>query len=146
LVHIFVGSSRKEYILSKQILCTWSAFFSAAFSGTFAEASTSSLSLPDDDPEIFTFFTYWLMDRRYDLVCHLDSNQFISLYIFADKIKCDKLKNFTMDRIQDRLHESGSFLTIRQMAHIFENAASATVSPLRIFCAASMSHAIMTQQ
>ncbi|KAL8943397.1 MAG: hypothetical protein Q9216_001106 [Gyalolechia sp. 2 TL-2023] len=60
IVTIYVGSEARAFKIHKPLLCRYSAFFKAAFTDCFAEASTSSVSLSSHDPEVFRTFVCWL--------------------------------------------------------------------------------------
>lgn len=69
-VTILVGTERAKYILPRRLLCENSAFFAAAFLGTFSEANLQSIDLPDADPESFTTIVIDLITDNFRVQVH----------------------------------------------------------------------------
>jgi len=148
IVHIFVGSDKKQFTIHKRLLCTHSNFFEKAFNGGFKEATEDKMDLPDDDPLIFNALVEWLYShkrhRTIKNTSYLEGvDSLINLYIFGEKIGCNGLKNASMDELQDWLDNGDiSLLKLSQISQIFENTLS-TTDPIRRFCAAIISFDIM---
>lgn len=61
IVHIVVGKSESQsWYLSKELLSRFSDFFKLALAGDFQEATTNSIHLKEDDPEIFAMFVSFI--------------------------------------------------------------------------------------
>ncbi|KAI9766381.1 MAG: hypothetical protein M1835_007209, partial [Candelina submexicana] len=64
-VTITVGPTA-HWTLPLPLLTTLSPFFAAAFQANhFRESQTHTISLPDDDPEIFELFVQWLFTSTF---------------------------------------------------------------------------------
>ena len=81
-----------------------STFFKAAFSGSFKEASSDVVLLPDDDPEVFDIVHIWLhiglltqSVNGQDIEC--TSRQLIDVFIFGDKYGMPELQNAAINCI-----------------------------------------------
>lgn len=59
LVVVLVGAEQERFELHQSILCASSDFFKAALNGNFLEAA-GTLTLPEQKPDIFRYFIYWL--------------------------------------------------------------------------------------
>lgn len=62
MVTVLVGPNLEPFHIHKALACQ-NRFFSAAYCGNFTEAN-GTLSLPDQDPSIFRWFSYWLYTDR----------------------------------------------------------------------------------
>jgi len=141
MIKIYVGAEKQQYSIHKKLICSVSPFFDRAFNGPFVEATPSSIHLDEDSPEIFSsFFEYLYTDH---FINRGNVQQLIDLYIFADKCQVEKLKNVTMDKIQDTLRHHKEAIPIDAMLHIFENTFDSSTAPLRSFCAALLSNCIL---
>ena len=71
---------------------------------------------------------------------HSSVDVLVDLYIFADAIYCNGLRNCVMDRLQDVLYlDSSQVLDEPNQAliqKIFDNTTSTSSAPIRFFCAA----------
>lgn len=147
VVHIFVGPEPKEYCIHKDLICSSSRYFDKVFHGPFAEGVSSELHLEDESSETFSAFKEFLYTE--DCATSVDdfsTSQLIDLYIFADKIQNDALKNMTMDYIQDNLKLTKKVLGIGEIRRIFSNTANSTTAPLRKFCGALIAYQILCQK
>lgn len=57
---MIVGPTKYTFKIHKGLVCRYSAFFRAALTDGFPEATAFSVSLPAQDPEIFKSFVRWL--------------------------------------------------------------------------------------
>jgi hypothetical protein len=78
------------------------------FNGGFAEATTNSAEMPDDDPDIFDSFIEWLYRGVLDTTDKLTANheggpmwKRIKLYCLAEKYCIDTLSDAAIDTIID---------------------------------------------
>ena len=108
-VTILVGAQSEEFVIHKNLLDDKSDFFAHIFQGNGAEASTGRLSLPNDDPRIFSIFLDYLYRGQI-----LDTGKpstaaarlahartMVSTYILAEKLCINDLMNMTIDRLRD---------------------------------------------
>ncbi|OKL60932.1 hypothetical protein UA08_03624 [Talaromyces atroroseus] len=63
---IRVKGSVREFHVHRAVICPQSEIFEAACRGRFIEASTNSMTLTDDDPEIVQYMIKYLYTHRYD--------------------------------------------------------------------------------
>lgn len=84
-IEITVGPKDEEvtWILPKELLTHDSDFFKAAFNGTFAEAKSRSISMPEDNPKAFRLFVQWLYFRDITLY---DVSEWLEAWILGDKL------------------------------------------------------------
>ncbi|THV48588.1 hypothetical protein BGAL_0239g00100 [Botrytis galanthina] len=131
LVTITIGKEKQKFTLHKRLLCESVEYFRAAFSG-FRESQSSSMDMPEDNPEAFELFIHWLYRGEVRSATKLtDVDQFLQLYIFAEKLCLNELANKTMDAIQaisDDLDESPQ-CSLEQLDGVWRNTSSE--SPLR---------------
>ena len=97
-MYVAVGPNQQRFGVFKARISRFSTFFKAAFSGSFKEASSDVVLLPDDDPEIFDIVQVWLnVDWLTQFVNgkHIDctSRQLIDVFIFGDKYGMPELRN-----------------------------------------------------
>ncbi|KAL9612386.1 MAG: hypothetical protein Q9167_003026 [Letrouitia subvulpina] len=61
IVHVVVGSPESQFwYLPKKLLSYFSDFFKSALDGHFQEATSNSIHLKEDDPEIFAMFVSFI--------------------------------------------------------------------------------------
>ncbi|KAI9871210.1 MAG: hypothetical protein M1830_003196, partial [Pleopsidium flavum] len=60
VVKVLVGSEEKGFDLHRELLCSTSKFFAAAFGGRFREAEVGVIKLPEQKVETFEYFVHWL--------------------------------------------------------------------------------------
>lgn len=100
---IHVGPNRIHKFVHKELLCSVSPIFAAAFNPAygFLEAGTSAFSLPEERVDIFEHFVQWLYTQTLDheeiQTHHPAFFRLVRLYVFADKIQASKLKNAIVD-------------------------------------------------
>lgn len=133
LVTITIGKEKQKFTLHKRLLCESVEYFRAAFSaGGFRESQNSSMDMPEDNPEAFELFIHWLYRGEVRRATKLtDIDQFLQLYIFAEKLCLNELANNTMDAIQmisDDLNEFPQ-CSLEQLDGVWRNTSS--TSPLR---------------
>ncbi|KAI9645422.1 hypothetical protein NHQ30_006161 [Ciborinia camelliae] len=92
----------------------------------------------DSTPEMFEIFVMWLYTRRFIKLPTIKVA--VELWIFADKISCQKLQNFTMDFIQDFYQSTPEWMTADELEYTFEatNNGGSEIPPLETFCAAQL--------
>ena len=85
--------------LPKALLTHQSPFFAAALNGSFAEAKSNSLTMPDDDPNVFRRWVQWLFVGRitYEIVRVGDiNNVLVKAWILGDKLGCHVFQDVVM--------------------------------------------------
>ena len=101
VVAVYVGYDKRPFQIHKQLLCSKSTYFKAAFEGSFKEASEKKLHLLDEDPNIFQFYAIWIYNPHLEIRGNTDKvfdvNLCCRLYILADKLGSQNLQNTVMD-------------------------------------------------
>jgi len=132
---VLVGPNKKEFIAHKDILCKQSPFFKAALDSKWIEGETKRVSLPEDDPSIFSGFLQWAYTRK---IIHSASqtdkgtaeeiyHEFAKLYVLADKLGVVALKNRVIDEISQLEQATGlGFPSIRYQ-YVYENTAQGSL-------------------
>ena len=80
------GISSKRWTLPKELLTHHSPFFAAALNGSFSEATSSELNLPEDDPKAFSSFVRWMYSGKVDP--DPDAIQLAQAWVLGDKLGC----------------------------------------------------------
>ncbi|KAL9639760.1 MAG: hypothetical protein Q9164_000731 [Protoblastenia rupestris] len=109
-VYLTIGSTSntRTFGIHKGLLCQNSAYFTAAFSGHFTEASTGQIALPEENPEVFDIIYTWLYTGK--LTHPTSTNKdapcvaahFVNLFIFGDKYTMPRLCNEAINGIIHR--------------------------------------------
>jgi hypothetical protein len=60
VARIEVGPDREPFTIHVELLCFRSPFFRKALKGSFQEAQTRVMPMPDDDVDAFSRFELWL--------------------------------------------------------------------------------------
>lgn len=76
LVTIYIGTARKKFEFPQRLLCFHSGFFNLALNGEFREATELTVSLPEDEPELFEIIVSWM--DSYEKLAIVDKHQAIS--------------------------------------------------------------------
>ena len=104
------GIQAKTWHLPEKLLIKASPFFAAALNGSFAEATSRSVNLPEDDIDAFGFFVQWLYvgEITADSCIHTGADDdddyhpsdtlqtFVQAWILGDKLKCPNFKDHAM--------------------------------------------------
>ncbi len=144
MIDIHVGPKRKLFRLHKTLLCHDSTYFDNAFNGSFKESKEEDMYLPEDCAETFDLFVSWLYRR--DLGCIPKSlgtteatnriYRFRRLYVLADKLCINTLKNIALDYLQ-RLYLTANLVPGSDNAYDSYKSTLAG-SPLRRFTAQAL--------
>lgn len=108
-----VGATKTQFNVHKRQLCDASSFFRAAFDGKFRERA-GSMELLDEKEKVFEIFVQWVYQRKLDVSwpkeieeCMVMHQQYIQLYILADKYNIDSLMNQTMSALFNIVKHKG---------------------------------------
>ncbi|KAL8893906.1 MAG: hypothetical protein Q9192_004808 [Flavoplaca navasiana] len=145
MVQLKVGAEEKTFYVHKGLICESSPFFRAAFTGGFKENS-GSITLEEDDPDIFGHIVQWLYRGKLDTLSKVEVDtgsdywmKLFQLYVLADKYGIRLPKNAVMGLLlqtHDRRKNSKETETHRPpeqncITYVYENTASG--SQLRRF-------------
>ncbi|KAF3941880.1 hypothetical protein ABW19_dt0201356 [Dactylella cylindrospora] len=105
---LLVGPTETRYHAHRHILSVQSPFFKAAFGGTFKEAETKELKLPDFDPKTFVHVLKSLYNGPFKLPKGLtqpdDRKTVEAILSAADYLQLDKLKQDISREVEIHLH------------------------------------------
>ncbi|KAJ9646465.1 hypothetical protein H2199_002514 [Coniosporium tulheliwenetii] len=133
LVRIKVGGgdNPKEFRAHRGVLTHSSSYFKAALSGHFKEGKDGEIDLPDDDPNVFEAFYYWLFTRQlwdpntiaiakagsvpltFDLLC--------KIFVFGDARGIPGLRNAAVDAILYKSGEQWIIMPTAIINYVYEN-------------------------
>ena len=60
MVTIRVGDEKYPFLIHKEVICHYSDYFHAMFKGSFSEAETGVVDLPEDEVAVFKMFECWI--------------------------------------------------------------------------------------
>ncbi|KAG7004696.1 hypothetical protein G7Y79_00024g056460 [Physcia stellaris] len=134
MVQIEVGPTKTVFQLHKGLLCNVAAYFRAALEGAFIEAQQQKIEMPDEDPEIFKRFQYWLytgslLDDTIPGGDILMPSVLADIFIFAEARGIPSLQNAAIDALIDQRYLSPPRLPHRCLHRIYDN--TPEDSPLR---------------
>ena len=132
-VTIVIGADKIAFIIHQDILYEASPFFKAGFESKFREGTARSMDLPEEDRDIFEYFTHWLYYQHSDpltLAGYADNKDAyiintVHLYTLADRYGVVKLKNNLCKNLC-KISTSNSDRPLPQAAldHIYNNTTS----------------------
>lgn len=144
MVTVYVGPRRKGFIVHKNIICEASKYFAMAFRGNIRKDHNGSIDLQDETPGAFALFVDYLYRSE---VPKGHSQTYIDnlydLYIFAERICLNELRNMAMDQILDASLKYKQMTTIAQTTKVYRN--TSTFSKLREFCTICMACAAVSK-
>jgi hypothetical protein len=147
VVKLIVGQEQRVFELDQQLICTYCPFFSNAFSGSFLEAQTKTLTFPDDTPERFQELTKWLAGEQ--VPNSEQSWKALSvMWLFADKYHIDHLQNAVVDSLYQKFaaRVEGINISFETLDFVAENTSQTPNSPLRRIFAEMLTNGISLQQ
>ncbi|KAI9675667.1 MAG: hypothetical protein M1817_001034 [Caeruleum heppii] len=135
VVDVFVGVTKRHWILHRKLLCHHTSFFQKAFEGAFKEAGLGKLDLPDEDEkafELFTMFIYGGSIGSLPLESTKDefrefATTYFELWVLADKLGMNKMKNSAMDKYRASLRRVAGVLSPEDVKLIYRKTASDSI-------------------
>lgn len=121
MVEVVIGQPSRTFTLYKTLLSQRSPFFQAAFNGPQMEAARDfipfeedgkalillqqgnkrSIALPEENPEAFGIFVFWLYKDQLPLLCDGNIATVIDFYVLTDKLQLPpQLKLQALDSIK----------------------------------------------
>ncbi|KAL8765933.1 MAG: hypothetical protein Q9209_007130 [Squamulea sp. 1 TL-2023] len=104
IVTIFVGAAETPFSIHQGLLMSKSAFFNAALTGSWKEATESKIRLIDDDPEIFSSYVLWIYNQDWNTSRNGEELSFDAccrLYVLANKLESEALQNSVIDQLRE---------------------------------------------
>ena len=97
-MHVGSGDAKKVWHLPGKLLKSNSTFFTAALDGGFAEGISKSITLVEEDPEIFQWFVVWLYGG-FDPILEIyyeTPDFFVPLWALGDRLGCPLIQDDVM--------------------------------------------------
>lgn len=107
-VDIFIGTepARQKFTVHKDLCCYHSPFFNAAFTGSFLEGETQSMTLEDVHPIVFGLLVYWIYTET--VAIHKTGEKqwklLVDLWLLAQRCLIPKLQNDVMIKLYTRVN------------------------------------------
>ncbi|KIW22067.1 uncharacterized protein PV07_12530 [Cladophialophora immunda] len=94
-VKLLVGGDKSSFLVHRPLLEISAPFFTSALESQFKEGNEQLITFPEDDPATVLCFVQWVYYKSYNLPDSGDERFILlaKLYIFADKVLSDPLKN-----------------------------------------------------
>ncbi|KAI9721379.1 MAG: hypothetical protein M1828_005128 [Chrysothrix sp. TS-e1954] len=135
---ILLGPSESPRLVPRELLTAVSPFFQAALNGTFAEGLSQELRLPEDRPDVFDYFLYWLYTRRLDheavdAVEPIKPAYFwlLHLYCLVDKLGVEACKNAIIEKVVGLAEATNSVPTPTDTWIVWETFGNLKGNPMR---------------
>ena len=134
------GCGTRIWHLPRKLLVNASPFFAAALNGSFSEATSRKITLPETGPEIFALFVRWLhvgeigrisFAPEDDWVDRLNASTkaFVQACILGDKLGCSIFRDLAMLELIE--HQSKEVMREEEIRYVFDH--STQSSKLRQF-------------
>ncbi|KAL2045017.1 hypothetical protein N7G274_002792 [Stereocaulon virgatum] len=96
-VKVIVGTeTQKTWSLPKKLLAHVSPFFDAALNGSWVEATSNDISLPEDNPAAFETFVQWIYSGKLVTGSMDDIPRYIRAWTLGDKLRCPAFQDCAM--------------------------------------------------
>jgi hypothetical protein len=118
-VTIFVGDSKTEYTVHKQILIEVCPFFTKCFGLGMAESATNKVNLPEEEAEIFDHFVEWVYYKTVPTATHSTAHDLIRAYVMADKFGMPIWQNRLMDNLM--MYWRKGFVKVSEVSWILDH-------------------------
>lgn len=105
----------KTWRLPAKLITSRSSFFAAALRGGWAEASSKSVDLPEEDPRDFGYWVMWLYTGKLSLEYMFPSSYheshapYIAAWILGEKLGCHEFQDTAMLYFMRKLTEEEFF-------------------------------------
>ena len=96
-VKVIVGTeTQKTWSLPKKLLAHVSPFFDAALKGSWVEATSNNITLPEDNPVVFETFVHWIYIGNMNPGSRIDVPMYIGAWTLGDKLGCPAFQDYAM--------------------------------------------------
>ncbi|KAF2174869.1 hypothetical protein K469DRAFT_612849 [Zopfia rhizophila CBS 207.26] len=121
---LFIGPKPTRFLLHTSLLTSHSPYFRAALTGPFLESTSQSIKLPDISVEVFELCVGWLytgdihpIPFKYGKPAYYT---LLNLYIVADRLCFEGLRNRIVDIMADLADSTNSVLTPSDTRILYE--------------------------
>ena len=97
-MHVGSGDAKKVWHLPEKLLKSKSTFFTAALEGGFAEGLSKTVTLPEEDPNLFENYVEWLY-VGFNKTAELDVNMLIDQWTMGDRLGCPLVQDDAMCKL-----------------------------------------------
>ncbi|KUL85134.1 hypothetical protein ZTR_06255 [Talaromyces verruculosus] len=108
-VDVLVGEKKDIFSVHEKLIRASSPFFDKAMSGAWLESAQHTIQLPEDEPEIFGIYVYWLYYGTLPVYCDKPgppANQeylkLVKAYTLGDKLMDTGFQNAAIDAIVEK--------------------------------------------
>jgi hypothetical protein len=111
ILAILVGKEKKHFSVHESLICASSLFFKRATSGSWKKTDDHSIKLPEDDPDTFARYSFWLYFGRIPMIrediteekpeykTNKEHYDLVSAWLLGDKLLDTKFQNAALDAI-----------------------------------------------
>ncbi|KAF2121960.1 hypothetical protein BDV96DRAFT_618446 [Lophiotrema nucula] len=121
---LLVGSRRTRFLIHTQLLVEQSPYFRAALTGSFLESNAKSIELDDVLVDVFELCVGWLYTGSIHAAPFKDGKPayytLLHLYILADRLCFEGLRNAVVDMISELADSTNSVLTPSDTRILYE--------------------------
>jgi hypothetical protein len=121
---LLVGPSATRFLLHTSLLTNQSPFFRAALQGPFLESTSQSINLDDVSVDVFELCVNWLYTGSIRPIPFKDGKPayytLLHLYILADRLCFEGLRNCVVDLMADLTDSTNSVLTPSDTRILYE--------------------------
>ena len=151
MVEIYVGASRRQWSIHRNILSHHSSYFDQNIQHGEGETAKETIELLEDDPIAFEMLLKWFYQGQIDDVAtlplekkwdHADACQ--KLYVLCHRLHMTELKNIAIDQFRKGCNEAGLVPGPEEMKPIYERTPPA--SPFRRLVSKIAARQIMDPQ
>jgi hypothetical protein len=103
-----LGPSTVDFSVHEQLICTHSPFFANALNGSWAEADSRVVPLPDDAPPTFAVYRTWLYTGLLACTNGSDSDEWELLacaYVLGEKLQDSDFKDTVIDAMVEKFNK-----------------------------------------
>ena len=127
MIDIYVGASKRQWSLHRNILSYHSDYFDKEVINTNEKTGNGTIELLDEDPTAFELLVKWLYQGKIDDVStlplekkwdHVEACQ--KLYILCHRLHMTELKNLAIDQFRKGCNEAGLVPGPQEMKPIYE--------------------------
>ena len=97
-MHVGAGDAKKVWHLPEKLLKSKSTFFTAALEGGFAEGISKTVTLPEEDPDLFENFVEWLY-VGFNQSAEWDGDTLIDQWTLGDRLGCALMQDDAMCKL-----------------------------------------------
>ncbi|KAF2664377.1 hypothetical protein BT63DRAFT_460677 [Microthyrium microscopicum] len=114
---VLVGPQSTPFLMHKELLCTHSPFFAAALNGSFAEATSQTVTLADVEPKHFEHVVLWFYTQRLENTEYFYKDgkptyfALLDIYSLADRLTIEGMRNAIVDRMAELAERTNSVPT-----------------------------------